>query len=137
MIILTFYKTIFNICTAFQYLLWRRRRDLPLWGQLKPSIHTSCAKAHSRSLGFCQFCGTPSSATGSGIPRIPLAGSRREVQISRSATKKGYLAVSFFVGGEGVTQTENTISANNKYRIFSYLVFPITRENLKIHRKYS
>ena len=42
-----------------------------------------------------------------------------------------------FVGGEGVTQTENTISANNKYRIFSYLVFPITRENLKIHRKYS
>ena len=64
-------------------------------GQLKPTIHTSYAKAHSCSLGFCQFCVLPSSATGSGCTRIPRASVAR-VQSLPKTKKIGFLPIFLF-----------------------------------------
>ena len=78
-------------------LIWRSWRDLPLWGQLQPTIHTSYAKAHLCSLGCCHFCGLPLSATGSGRPRSPRAASGTRVQIhAKWCTNKHPLKDAFF-----------------------------------------
>ena len=63
-----------------------------LTGQLQPTVHTSYAKAYSYLPGCCQFCGLPSSATGSGRPRTPRAASGTRVQIHANlCTKKAPL----------------------------------------------
>lgn len=116
--------------------LWRRRRDFS-FGACCNISSLIVIFDNSRSLCYCHSLLLAFSATGSARNRPPLAGTRRSAQILLRQSKKTSTFVLVFCGGEGVTQTENTISANNKYRIFSYLVFPITRENLKIHRKYS
>jgi len=86
-----------------------RRRDLPLRGQLKPSIHTSFAKAHSYSLGFCQFCGLSSSVTGSASPRTPLAGSRRSSSNPFFANKNSIPSGMLFLFGGEVKFYINTL----------------------------